>query len=95
MKQLIEITEQHIKDARKLIEFRALPNEDACPVALSLHDAGFPKAIVCEEAIQIDGSTNTRLADISERVKEFIRGFDSGREVKPLKFVLNIGVERR
>jgi hypothetical protein len=83
---LITVTQEHIERGKK-------KNCAECPVALALHDAGFPDAYVSFDRVWASpddrlNNYNCLLAFLPILVRVWISNFDSGKHVEPFEFEL-------
>jgi len=86
------VTAAHIEKAIATRDSKIVGGmESCCPLALALHDAGFPKAIVCDGIIQLDG-TSGRQVKHPARIAKFVRDFDNLETLQPAQFELNTEV---
>jgi hypothetical protein len=77
----IKVTQDHIDNGS--IDPRA------CPVALAIREAGFPKACVLSVQVWLDPNQTTRSAiKLPRHTRHFIEAFDEGDHVEPFEFDL-------
>lgn len=88
MTRTIRVEQEHIEKALKLCKDERSQRESCCPVALALHEQGFPGAYVCEEEIQLN-PTKGRWMRLPDTVLTFVKLFDTNHRVKPFSFTIN------
>lgn len=74
----IKVTEQHIKKGLRHCE-------DGCPVALALHDSGYPGALVSQAWWRPDDKGKD-VVELPFSAASFICKFDDGDVVAPFEF---------
>lgn len=79
---IIKVTEQDIERGSRVFS-------DHCPVALAINRATGRHAIVYHHAIKI-GELSRIEYPVPDKVREFIQDFDSGKEVQPFEFDLEL-----
>lgn len=77
----VKVTQEHIDNG-------GLRNCRACPVALALIDAGYSEVAVSADGLYISDSFG-RL-EVPPAVAKFIKAFDSGYQVWPFEFALEV-----
>ena len=78
---MLTVTQDHItRGMRKTRNF--------CPVALALHEAGFPEVVVFARNYRLSTEHHHRLN--GPEIFEFISRFDMGKPVDPMSFPIQI-----